>query len=483
MSNVRNGLVFSFLGKYASKLLNLLSTVLIARLLTPAEIGTFAIASSFVMILAEVKLLGAHAYLIREETLDNEKIRKAYGMTILMCWGIAFSLILSSGSIANFFNHTDLQGVFIILALSFVLAPYISVPDALLARSYRFKEITIIQFVSLVVQIASTILLIYSEAGFYALAWGQLLNMLSRFVLSLYYTRETRIYLPTFTGLLVIAKLGIFTSVANIVRRIHYSLSDLVIGKMGTPTEVGMFSRGMGYIDFISQSVLDGVSGVAQPYMSDMKRRGNDIGVAYIKTTSLLCSLVWPILAVAGFAALPAIRLLFGNQWDVAAPVATILSIWMIIKVICFFSPQLLIAMGFEKMMFIRDVVCFSVLLLTLMYSYSYGLQAMALAFLFSGLVEAIITLLILKSVIELDLKKLFLSLVKPFFVTLSCLSASILIDYFYAFNSSSPLLIFLLLAFIVIPLWLLTTKLFKLQIYTEVSSVISTAFVKLNKR
>ena len=99
MSNVRSSILFSFAGKYGSKLINLVSTIFIARLLTPTEIGTFAIASSVVMILAEIRLLGAAAYLVREESIDELKIRRAYGITYLMCWGLASILIVGSGFI------------------------------------------------------------------------------------------------------------------------------------------------------------------------------------------------------------------------------------------------------------------------------------------------------------------------------------------------------------------------------------------------
>lgn len=482
MSNVRSGLMFSFLTKYASKLLSLFHTVMMARLLSPSEMGTFATASSFVMILAEVKLLGANSYLIRQDILDENKIRKAYGMTILMCWGIAVSLIMCSGMLAEFFNQTALQGVFIVLALSFFLAPYISVPDAFLSRNYRFREINTIQITGQLVHVSSTIALIYAGAGFYALAWGQFLNMCCRFFLSLYYTRDTKIYVPLFSGLGEIAKLGVFTSVANIVRRIHYSVSDLVIGKMGSPAEVGMFSRGMGYVDFISQSVLDSVGSVAQPYMSDMKRRGNDIATVYCRTTALLCSLVWPILVVAGFAALPAIRLLFGDQWDAAAPIASFLSVWMIIKVVTFFSPQLLIAVGLEVMMFKRDLFCFAVLLLTLVTSYPYGLDAMAMGFIFSGFVEVVITLLMLRFSIKLSLLKFIQLLFKPLVVAFVCGIAAVSIDSLYAFETSPPLHVFIVLAAVITPIWLALTKMLQLEIYREVENVFFIMLRKLKK-
>ncbi|MDP5132484.1 MAG: oligosaccharide flippase family protein [Paraglaciecola sp.] len=342
--------------------------------------------------------------------------------------------------------------------------------------TFQFKQITIIGLVSLILQLFTTVLLIIAEFGFYALAWGQFVAMVSRFFFSLYFTRHIKVYRPDFRGIGEIAKLGIFTSAANIVRRIHYTISDIVIGKMGSPAEVGMFSRGMGYVDFVSQSVLDGVGSVAQPYMSDMQRRGSNIGEAYIKTTALLCSLVWPVLVVAGFAALPAIRLLFGNQWDSAAPIASVLSLWMCIKVISFFSPSLLIAVGQEAAMFTRDIALFILLLISLIYSYPLGLKAIALTFLLNGIVEVFITSLILKIKIKLPLKAFLISLCKPMLVALCCFFAAALLDYIYPFNDGSPLVVFFLLVFSMPPLWLLLTKWLKLQIYIEVTNVLLAA-------
>lgn len=483
MSNIRSGLMYSFAGKFGLKILNLLSTVIIARLLSPTEIGTFAIASSVVMILAEVKLLGAGVYLIRSDTLDDDKIRKAYGITFLMCWSIAFLLIFSSSSLATFFNETALTNVFIILACNFFLAPYISVPDALLVRRYLFKEISIISLVSVVLQLVVTLILIYYEFGFIALAWGQVTSMLSRMVLSLYFTREVKIYRPSFKRISDIAKLGVYTSLAHVLRRFNYTAADLVIGKMGSPSEVGIFSRGLGYVDFISQSFFEGVGSISQSYMSDMRRQGNNMCIAYIKATSLLCSLLWPVLISAGIAALPAIRLLFGKQWDDAAPIAYLLSIWISIRIVSFFSPAILIADGHESMLFKRDLFLFFILFSSLIFLYPYGLEYLPYAFIFSSLFELSLTLYLLISRFKLSVLELFRALLKPFILTIICFTTVKLLSHFYSFSENSPFLIFLLLIAVMPPVWLISAKILKLQIYYEAIKILSGTLNVIIKR
>jgi O-antigen/teichoic acid export membrane protein len=266
-----------------------------------------------------------------------------------------------------------------------------------------------------------------------------------------------------------IAKLGVIISAANIVRRIHYSASDIVIGRLGSPTEVGIFSRGMGFIDFVSQIVLDGVNGVAQPYMSDLKRRGEDIVAAYVKSTALLLSLVWPILAVAGLAALSAIRLLFGDQWDQSAPIASVLAFWMMIKVVSFFSPPLFIAVSHEDVMFRRDIASFTILAVCLVFAYPYGLQAMGGAFLASGLIEMVITLWLLRRYLKLSIRTLVTALTKPLIVTVVCYVAALCLDLVYPFAHATPLVVLALLAVVVTPTWLLACKFLNLTIYFEV--------------
>lgn len=483
MSSIRRSLLFSVAGKYLMRVLGLISTVLIARMLSPNEIGTFAIASSLVMILTEVKLLGANAFLIRNQDMTETDIRRAYGMAILMCWGIAILLVAAAAPLAEFFKHYQLQAVFSILAMSFLFAPYISIPDAILSRTFRFKEISIIEMSASIFQMIITLTLIYLGFSFYSLAWGQLSGMIWRFALSLYFTRETQIYFPSFANLSEIAKLGLFTSAANIVRRIHYSASDIVIGRMGSPTEVGVFSRGMGFIDFVSQIILDGVGGIAQPYMSDLKRRGEDIVAAYIKATALLLSLVWPILAVASVAALPAIRLLFGEQWDLSAPIASVLAFWMGVKVVNFFSPQLLIAVGLESVMFRRDIVCFIILAISLVVAYPFGLASMGIAFLVSSFIELVITLWLLRRFLTLSVRNLAKALQKPLVVTLVCYLLAKGVEFLYPFQSASPLLVLAILALFITPAWLLSTKLLKLQIYDEFIRLVQPLFRRLSAK
>src|SRR5690554_7288791 len=127
MSSVRVAILHSSTGRYITMIIGLISSMVIARLLTPAEIGTFGIASSIVMIMAEFRILGANTYVVREKEITSEKIRSAYGLTILISWGLGLLVALCAYPLSIFFDIEDITIIFLLLSLSFFLAPYVSI--------------------------------------------------------------------------------------------------------------------------------------------------------------------------------------------------------------------------------------------------------------------------------------------------------------------------------------------------------------------
>lgn len=67
MNKVRQALIYASISKYVTKILALISIVIVARILTPTELGVYAIAGALVLIAGELKTFGAGGYLIRQK--------------------------------------------------------------------------------------------------------------------------------------------------------------------------------------------------------------------------------------------------------------------------------------------------------------------------------------------------------------------------------------------------------------------------------
>lgn len=473
MANVRRAVIFSSLGRYLLMCIGLASSMVIARLLTPSQIGVFAVASSLVMIMAEFRVLGANAYLIREKELTNDKVRSSYGLTLLVSWFLGLSIVVAAFPLSDFFEIEELAGLFILLSLSFFIAPYISIPHAILSRKYKFGLISYVYIAASISQFLVTVILILLGFSFYSLAVGNLMAVLVQAVLFLYATRDVNVYRPQFNNMRIIAKVGVYTSLGHVIRKAQQTAPDMVLGKMGTPAEVGMFSRGLGLMVFVTETIMSGIYPVAAPYLADIKNRGDDVVKAYLNASQLITGVLWPVLAVGSVASLPAIRLMFGDQWDASAPIASVVAVWAMLRAPHVLAPQALITLGYERSMFAKELIVFIIFLGSVIFGYNkVGMLGVAYGFIAGGIADMIVSAFLAKFRVNLPIFKHVLFLFPSFMVAVACWAAVKGIEYIWPFNETPEVYSFLQIVLLLPVTWVLSLFIFKHPLQNEVLKV-----------
>jgi O-antigen/teichoic acid export membrane protein len=456
----------------------------IARLLTPGEIGTFAIASAIVVVMSEFRMLGAGMYLVREHDIPKEKIQSALGLTMIISWSLGALIFLSAPLVATFYKLPEVTNIFRILSLSFFLAPYISIPTALLTRRFKFDTLFYIKVVATLVGFASTLSFVYMGYSFYGLALGHALTIVVEFIIIIcFFWPSDMSWRPRFGGLKPIVSVGIFSSLANLLNRATLTLPDMIIGKMGTIVQVGIFSRGLGLIDFLSQLLMTGIGPVALPHLSETKRSGGDVRWAYTKASVLIGGMVWPVLAVASVASLPVIRLFFGGQWDEAAHLAAWLAFWGMIRSTHCLSNNVLLVSGEERIMVIKELVVFVVFFAAIIVAYPYGLGAIAVAFVLAGVWDYLVSSVILWKTIHLNPRSFAKAWVPNIAVTIVCWGLTMLLSYLITFDGDNYWLPILVIASLLPPVWMLSLKIFGHPLYVEIIGVLQSLLVKINLR
>lgn len=480
MSRIRRAVMFSALTKYSVMLIGLISTVVVARLLTPDEIGTFAVASAVVMLVSEFRILGAGAYLVREKNLTDHKVRAALGLTILISWGLGIVVIAAAPFVADFYQLPPVKTIFWILSVGFFVAPFVSIASALLARQLEFNLQFRMQIAGTLVNLAVTLVLIYLGASFYSLAWGHAAGAVTRFLVVIIFLRPKQMsYRPMLGGMKPIASLGIYSSLANIMRRATVVAPDLVIGKAGTTYEVGIFSRGLGFIQFVSDSLMMSVTPVALPYLAGTRREGGDIRAAYLRASVLLGGILWPVLAVGSLATLPAIRLFFGDQWDAAAPLASWLALWAALRSVHWFSNEALLAVHLERLMAIKEVIVFVVLLAGIVMAYSGGLERVAQVFMLIGLLEVVFITFLLRTCIELQVSAFVRAWLPNLAIAGVCALVTVGMRQLVDFDEAPPWQPAIGLLMVMPPVWIILLWLFRHPLFGEIAGVLSRAVGK----
>lgn len=474
MSVIRSSLLYSFTSQYLNKALSFCFIVITARLLTPEELGLYAIASAIVVVITEFRLLGTGNFLIRSKDVDIDLVRRGLGLTVLICWSMGIALLGISKTIADYYQLKDLFNLFLILAIPFFLAPFISITASIMTRNMQFKRLMYINLSALTINISSSILLINFGFGFYSLAWGVVFSTTYQFFVYYYFKDSVVSWIPKFNNLKPIIGFGIYNAVINLLIRFETSAPDMIIGKLSTTRDVAMFSRGSGLLMFINETITSGVSQVALPILSKLKRDGVKATETYTKASLLMGGLVMPVLAVAGICAEPLILLVFGDQWREAIPIAQVLCLWMILRTVHALANPLLIAHGYERALLIKQSIVFIICVCLSIISINIDISLLPWAMVAIGFCDLVAATILLWIKIEVSPLHFAKAVSKNFLIAFVCSVVTGLINLVVGFETNIPAISIAAVALIVPFIWFFSLLILKHPLKEEILSLVS---------
>lgn len=466
--NVRKSAFFAILGEIVIRGLGLISVVLIARLLTPDELGVFAIAGSVVFIAAEFRSMGAGNFLIKEKEIDNGKLRKVLGSGIIVSWSLGLTILLFSSFIADYYSIAALGNMLALLSISFFLTPFVTVPSACLARELKFDSLFFVNSTKQIVSLIVVVVTALAGESYFSLVYGQLAGTVVEITLFVSLYNKYFIYRPSFLNLRGIFKFGLYVAGANMLNRLNLVISDLIIGKKLTTRDVAIYSRGVGFLDFITSTTTMGLRAIILPYLSKINRRSEDLTLPYIRASNIMASLLWPILVVSAIASYPIVLLMFGNQWIDTVPFIPYLALSVLLRSIHALSLEVFIICNREKVLFYKVLTIFLSTTILILLSISQGLLAVSQAMVFVGLFDFILTSWLLQKYIKIKMIDFNKAILPNIILTSSCGGATYLLSVFIDFKSGDNLQILFIVALVNLPIWAITCFILKLEIFEE---------------
>lgn len=322
---LRKSILITFLSSNSSTLVFFGVTVVLARLLTPADIGVFSIAVVFINLVAVFRDFGVASYLVREPDLKAQQVRSALGLVLTTSWILAGGLYLGAAPIARFYGQPGIADVMQVLTLSFLLVPYASVLSALLMREMAAGKNAFVSAVSTAVYAATCITLATLGFGYMAMAWANVANLLTNIAAFIYVRPKGMVLLPSFRGWRGPVRFGGGAILGNLVTIGNNSVPDLVLGKLNGPHEVGLYSRASGFVGIFQQVAGPAINYNALPFIAQRHHAQEALGPLLARSTSYLTGLAWPAYAVAAVFAAEFIEVLYGAAWLEAAPLVALL--------------------------------------------------------------------------------------------------------------------------------------------------------------
>lgn len=484
LNSVRRSLAFSLAESYLGVALQLISTLIIARLLTPAENGIFAVAAVLSALASALRDFGVGEYLIQEKDLTATKIRAALAANIVVSWLMASLLFLSSSAVAEFYAQPGVGEVVRIQAISFLLIPFGAVTMAYFRRQLDYRPVFFASIFANVTSFVVAIAGVLAGFSYLSLAWSTVAGVIVTVGISIFLRPKDFPAWPSFRGVREVVQFGKHATGIYLFSQIGKNAPQAVIGRVLDMASVAFFSRANGLMEIFNRLLMRSVMQVCLPYFSLAAREQQGTNVAYVKATSLLTGIGWPFFVFVAVVAHATVRLLYGPQWTESVPLAQILCVAAVLELPHFLASEVMISVGRIDQSSRLQVSMQGMRLLSLLLIFPFGVTGVCWGLVASTLGGAVISQRYLYKIIGLRVSDMFRACLPSAIVTgLSVIPISLL-AFFVEQTEANYVFMFFGGALATLAAWLIALRIAGHPFWPEVCSTLALArgFVSHNR-
>lgn len=313
------GAAWMLVAKLLERGLGLVSTLILARLLLPADFGLVSMAAP---VIALVELLGAFGLdyaLIRSRESSRAILDTAWSMKVCIGLVLGSVLVLVASPAAAYMREPRLESIVRWLALGVTIQSFENIGMVALRKNLQVGQdvalLLIKKLASLALAATAAVLL----ANYWALVIGTVGSRMFGVLVS-YRLTEFRPRL-SFAAWKELFSFSAWLFLNNVVSFVHHRASEIIIGRNLGSSQLAFYSVSMDLASTATGEAMSSISRVAFPAFSKISDQRERLAHGLQLVLAGLASFSLPIGTVIAILADPLITLLFGAKWHPAAPV------------------------------------------------------------------------------------------------------------------------------------------------------------------
>jgi O-antigen/teichoic acid export membrane protein len=314
------GVRWNYIGVVTRSGSNFIIGIFLARLLGPKPFGELAAATFVVGIANLLADAGFTSALVQAPKLTDLQIRYVFTVQFLIAIAMTLGCAAISPLVALSFHDPAVRAVLIGISPLFVLQALGQTANALLRRDLKFRTLQIAQLVSyflgyLVLGIPMAIL----GGGVWSLVAAQLVQA-SLYAVMLYWQVRHPIKPTLDSSGAVLMRFGAKVTASNIINYGISNADNFFVGTTFGSTALGFYNRAFSLANQPAETIVGTLQQVLFASCSRAEGRKDAIRRAYLACLSGVAFVTVPIFwGVAGSAA-SVVTVLYGTQWQPAAP-------------------------------------------------------------------------------------------------------------------------------------------------------------------
>lgn len=333
--------------RWVMKGIGFLNTVVMARLLLPADYGILAMAMLVVGLIQAFMDFGTSTALLRKGEVTRDEIDSAWSLRVMQGTGIGLILLAVSPLAATYFKEPRVEYVLWVMAVCLPLAGASNMGLTLAQKAFNFSLEFRLNVICKTLGVVATIAAGYLLRDYRALVIGVATSYISSFVASYWmHAYRPRWNTSKIGEIWALTKWLMLAGVAGFILR---KGDELIAARIGTTAEFGQYNVGADLGQLPAGEIGPSMLKAFLPVLAAMRGEVEQINSAVLKTVSAVNTITLPV--GFGFAAVaaPATSLILGPAWSGAVPFVAAFAIASTLQVMQSPFSTLLLMRGHTK--------------------------------------------------------------------------------------------------------------------------------------
>ena len=313
--------------KVGSMLLQMVVSIVVARLLMPEDFGVLAILTFFTALSVVVVDSGFSQTLIRKSAPTDDDYKSVFVFNIVVSIALYLLLVALSPLIASFYKLPIITRIAPVLMLLLPLGALSVIQNTIFARQFRFAELSRINFLNSAVAGAVAITMAVMHCGVWSLV-GQRIAQMATKALLLWVRGSWRAQgVFRYSALKAMSGFSFRLMGTDIISYLYNNIAQLFIGKIYSANTLGYFNQAQKLKELPVSSIVQSFQSVTYPALSNIKHDPEKFADSFRRVLLIAAAVVAPIMVGMVAVADDMFMLLLGERWLPTVPYFKVLSL------------------------------------------------------------------------------------------------------------------------------------------------------------
>ena len=375
MAFSRGTILKSFLWKLfertSTQLIQFVVTIVLARLLLPAEYGTVALITVFIALCDVIIDGGLNTALIQKKNADNLDFSTIFFFSLGIAVLLYVTMFLGAPLIANFYHQQDLVLIIRVLSLSLFFYSFNSIQRAYVSKNMLFQRLFYSSLGAIILSGAIGIFMAYQGYGVWALVAQNISSQMFATIIMWFTVRWRPEFRFSRERFKILFDFGWKIFGANFITTLFVNMRKLLIGKFYMPASLAYYEKGEHFPSLLANNIFTSMQTILLPVLSESQDNRSNVKAMMRRSTKLSCFFIYPLMMFLIVSAKPFILLLLTEKWIGAIPFVQILCISYFFRPITISNFEAIKALGYSgitlKLEIIKKVVDITILAVSAM--------------------------------------------------------------------------------------------------------------------